>query len=88
MEIISISKKHNNSRNRRKFEHSKDKFRHGYFIYYRDDEGKFGSRRISLAEFIKIKLFTKKINRKVEFFICDVCGNIQETKDICVNCQQ
>ena len=87
MEIISISKRHNNNNKRRKRSQSKDSTR--WYMYYRDDQNKFKTKRISTLQAMQLRLFRSKTKKnKVRIIECTLCNTLQEDlgQKVCNSC--
>ena len=87
MKIIGISKRHNNNRKRRNFIDSQDSKR--LTLYFKDDLGKFRTKRISRFEALKLKLLVRKSDPSmIKILECSECGfQAQDLgQKVCSNC--
>ncbi len=85
MDIIGISRKHNNGSKRRKIGSKCSSY---WCMYYKDDDGKFKTKIISKAKAYSYKLMGIKQVKTKQFVTCSECNFQQEDLDqqFCSNC--
>ena len=73
MEIIGISQKHNNRVKRHRKHEPRDSTK--LTLYYKDDLGKFKTKKISRLEALKLKLLVRKSDSNmIKILECSECG--------------
>lgn len=87
--ILSVSKRHNQAKSRRKDQNSKCGLH--WRVYFLDLDGRFRTKRISTFEAMQLKAklkLTRKKKQKTRSVQCLECGYIQEdlNQETCLKC--